>query len=214
MSPTAPGPRKKPDPGPRVPAPLADLPVTFVGSYPDPAVPLDPPLPEVAFVGRSNVGKSSLLNALLGRKGLARVSATPGKTQLLNVFRLPTCYFVDLPGYGWARASHAERTTFRTLLDGYLTGRERLAGVVWLLDVRHPPSTDDRIMQDLLIQTGRPTLAVLTKGDKLPRGQRLKALRDRGRELGILPGDLLLTSSTTGEGLRDLADSILAALAE
>jgi GTP-binding protein len=164
-------------------------------------------------VGRSNVGKSSLLNALLGRKGLARVSATPGKTQLMNVFRLPACYLVDLPGYGWARASHAERVTFRKLLQGYLTGRERLAGVVWLLDVRHPPSTDDRDMQDLLIQAGRPTLAVLTKGDKLPRGQRLKALRDRGRELGLLPGDLLLTSSTTGEGLDDLAESLLATLA-
>ena len=84
---------------------MRGLPVSFVGSFPDPAVPLDPALPEVALVGRSNVGKSSLLNALVGRPGLARVSATPGKTTLLNVFRLPTFYLVDLPGYGFARAT-------------------------------------------------------------------------------------------------------------
>ena len=83
--------------------------VEFVGSFPDPLVRLDPVLPEVAFIGRSNVGKSSLLNALVGRRSLARVSGTPGKTTLLNAYRLPTCYLVDLPGYGFARASKAAR---------------------------------------------------------------------------------------------------------
>lgn len=211
MSPTAPGPRKKPEPGGASP-PLADLPVSFVGSYPDPTVALDPPLPEIAFIGRSNVGKSSLLNALLGRKGLARVSGTPGKTQLMNVFRLPGFYLVDLPGYGWARASQAMRKDFRNLLEGYLTGRGRLIGVVWLLDIRHPPSDDDLTIQNLLIRAGLPALAVLTKADKLPRGQRLQAVRERARELGLDPDDLMVTASTTGEGISDLAESVLATL--
>jgi GTP-binding protein len=208
LSPNARGPSAKPDRADR--APLATLPVTFVGSFPDPAVPLDPPLPEIAFVGRSNVGKSSLLNALVGRKGLARVSGTPGKTRLMNVFRLPDCYLVDLPGYGWAKASAADREGFRSLLDGYLTGRAHLVGVVWLLDVRHPPSAEDRVVQDLLVRTGRPCLVVLTKTDKFARSRRLEAVRARAADLGLEPADLLVTSARTGEGIRDLGDSILA----
>lgn len=187
-------------------------PVTFVGSWPDPATPLDPPLPEIAFVGRSNVGKSSLLNALVGRKGLARVSATPGKTRLMNVFRLPTFYLVDLPGYGWAKAPKGERAGFRKLLDAYLAKREHLTGVVWLLDIRHPPSADDRAVQEALVRSGRPALAVLTKADKLTRTARRTAVAERARDLGLDPADLLVTSSQTGEGIPDLAESILAAL--
>ena len=142
---------------------LSRLPVEFVGSFPDPLQPLDPPLPEIAFVGRSNVGKSSLMNALLGRKQLARVSATPGKTQLLNVFRLPPCYFLDLPGYGFAKTSKTAREGFRSLLEGVASRRPSLTGVVWLLDVRHPPSKDDLAIRELLAVSGRPVLAVLTK---------------------------------------------------
>ena len=193
-------------------SPLAGLPIEFVGSFPEASVHLEPPLPEIAFVGRSNVGKSSLLNALVGKRGLARVSGTPGKTQLLNVFRLPTFYLIDLPGYGWAKTSQAARKGFRTLLRGYLTKRANLAGVVWLLDIRHPPSVEDYEVQELLVDTGRATLPVLTKADKLPHGQRLKAVRERARDLGVNPDDLLLTSSETGMGIRDLAESILAAL--
>lgn len=202
MSPSARGPSAKPE-----------FTARFVGSYPDPSVPLDPPLPEIAFVGRSNVGKSSLLNALTGQKGLAKVSSTPGKTRLMNVFRAPGWYLVDLPGYGWAKASHTERTGFRKLLQGYLRHRERLAGVVWLLDIRHAPSEDDYAVQDLLVATGRPALTVLTKADKLPRGRRLAAVRVRAGDLGLDPADLLLTSSTTGEGISDLRESILRAIA-
>lgn len=210
LSPNARGPSAKPDRGGG--APLAALPITFVGSFPDPAVPLDPPLPEVAFLGRSNVGKSSLLNALVGRKGLARVSGTPGKTRLMNVFRLPEGYLVDLPGYGWARASARDRQGFRALLDGYLGRRPTVAGIVWLLDIRHPPSADDRAVQERLIATGHPCLTVLTKADKFARGRRLEAARARAADLGLPAADLLVTSVQSGEGIRDLGDSILALL--
>lgn len=189
---------------------LSRLPVEFVGSFPDPLQPLDPPLPEIAFVGRSNVGKSSLMNALLGRKQLARVSATPGKTQLMNVFRLPPCYFLDLPGYGFAKIGKSAREGFRALLEGVASRRPSLTGVVWLLDVRHPPSKDDLAIRELLAVSGRPVLPVLTKGDKLGRGAQQEALAARARELGMAADELILTSGTTGLGMDDLGDSVLA----
>src|SRR6267154_5409961 len=112
----------------------------FVGSFPRADVALHPPLPEVAFVGRANAGKSSLLNALVGRK-IAKTSGTPGKTRALNVFQVEQSFFLDLPGYGYSRASKSDRTAFRRLVNHTLN-RERLAGVVWLLDIRHEPSAD------------------------------------------------------------------------
>ncbi len=190
---------------------LGGLPVAFVGSFPDPDVPLDPPLPEIAFVGRSNVGKSSLLNALTGQAGLARVSGTPGKTTLVNVFRLPEFYLVDLPGYGYARASHSERQRYRTLLSGYLEGRSRLAGVVWLLDLRHPPSSEDLAMQQLLIGAGRATLAVFTKADKFPHAQRLSRERELAAALGLQDDQVQVVSSRSGLGIAELGESILMA---
>lgn len=189
---------------------LSRLPIEFVGSFPDPLQPLTPPLPEIAFVGRSNVGKSSLMNALVGRKQLARVSATPGKTQLMNVFRLPPCYFLDLPGYGFAKSSRSARAGFRALLEGVVGKRKTLSGVVWLLDARHPPSADDAEIKALLADTGRPVLTVLTKTDKLTRNQQAAALKDRARELEMAPDELLPTSATTGLGMDDLAESVLA----
>lgn len=191
---------------------LSRLPIEFVGSFPDPLHPLDPPLPEIAFVGRSNVGKSSLLNALVGKKGLAKVSGTPGKTQLMNAFRLPPCYFLDLPGYGFARTGKAARAGFRALLEGVVAKRPSLTGVVWLLDARHPPSKDDLAMRELLAVSGRPVLAVLTKADKLGRGGQQEALAARARELGMAPDELILTSGTTGLGMGELSASILAAV--
>jgi GTP-binding protein len=194
------------------PTALARLPVEFVGSFPDPLVPLAPPLPEVALIGRSNVGKSSLLNALTGRPGLARVSATPGKTTLVNAFRLPEFYLVDLPGYGFARASKSARAGYRRLVDRYLLERDTLAGVVWLLDVRHSPSRGDREMQDLLARSGRAVLVALTKGDKLTRSAQADRPREFAAALGLREDQIQLTSSTSRLGIAELADSIVAAV--
>lgn len=189
--------------------PLQSQPIEFVGSFPDPQVRFEPALPEIAFIGRSNVGKSSLLNALAGRPGLARVSGSPGKTTLLNFYRLPELYLVDLPGYGFARASKTDRAGYRRLVTGYLRDREKLAGIVWLLDIRHQPSREDREIQELLVESGRPVLAVFTKTDKLTRS----ALRLRERELAealqLTPDQVQVTSSRSRTGIAELATSIV-----
>jgi GTP-binding protein len=192
---------------------IPPLPLTFLGSFPDPLHPLDPKLKEIALIGRSNVGKSSLLNALAGRRALAKVSRTPGKTALLNVYRMPAGYLLDLPGYGYARRSHSERAAFETLLRGVLTRRDSVTGVVWLLDIRHPPSVEDLEVQEILAERARPVLVVLTKVDKLSRAEQGRAAAARAGELGIEEGELLLTSCSKGLGIEDLRASIADALA-
>jgi len=196
------------------PSALSALPIEFVGSFPDPLVRLSPPLPEVALIGRSNVGKSSLLNALVGRTGLARVSGTPGKTTLLNAFRLPEFYLVDLPGYGFARAGKTARAGYRQLIDRYLLERPTLTGVVWLLDVRHAPSRDDQEMQDLLARSGKPVLVALTKADKLTRSAQAARIREMAVALGLQPDQIQLTSISSRLGISELAASILAAVGD
>jgi GTP-binding protein len=181
-----------------------------VGSFPDPLVRLEPALPEVALIGRSNVGKSSLFNALVGRPGLARVSATPGKTTLLNVFRLPDFYLVDLPGYGFARAGKTARAGYRRLVTRYLGERSRLSGVVWLLDLRHQPSKDDLEIQRLLIESQRPVLAALTKSDKLTRSLGQARARELTAALGLQENQVQLVSSKSRAGIAELGESILA----
>src|SRR4029077_602401 len=180
----------------------------FLGSFPRADVPLDPPLPEIALLGRSNVGKSSLLNAVAGRK-LARISATPGKTRMLNVFEISGAYLLDLPGYGYARASHTEREGFRVLVESTLH-RPGLSGVVWLLDIRHDLSEDDRAIRDLLSGIGVRTLAALTKGDKLPRNAGAKREAELAVDLELDDDQLLVTSAKTGSGVADLREAITA----
>ena len=172
---------------------------------------VEPALPEIAFIGRSNVGKSSLLNALVGRPGLARVSGSPGKTTLLNFYRLPRLYLVDLPGYGFARASKGARAGYRKLVTEYLRGRATLTGIVWLLDIRHPPSADDLEMQKLLVESGRPVLAVFTKADKLTRSGLPPRALQLAEALGLQQDQVQLTSSRSKLGIAELGTSIVAA---
>ena len=178
----------------------------FRGSFPRADVVLDPPLPEVAFVGRANAGKSSLLNALVGRK-IAKTSGTPGKTRALNVFQIERMFYLDLPGYGYSRAAKADRTAFRRLVNHTLN-RERLAGVVWLLDIRHAPSAEDLTMQDLLAERETRALAALTKADKLPRGPRHQREQELRATLGLPEDQVIVTSAKTGEGIPDLKEAI------
>jgi GTP-binding protein len=190
-------------------APFGSLPVEFPGSFPNPRVRLSPALPEIALLGRSNVGKSSLLNALFGRP-LARVSNTPGRTALINVYRLPGFYLLDLPGYGCARVSQKERARYQALVRGLLETRTSLTGVLWLLDLRHDPTADDQAHADLLAARGLPVLVALTKADKLPYGQRRRRLAELTRTLALPPEQVQLTSSTTGLGINLLGESLLA----
>ncbi|AEN74399.1 GTP-binding protein engB [Rhodothermus marinus SG0.5JP17-172] len=167
----------------------------------------DDGLPEVAFAGRSNVGKSSLLNALLRAPGLARTSSTPGKTRQLNFYRVnEQLYFVDLPGYGYARTSQQERRLWGRLITRYLQERPTLALVVHLIDSRHPPTPLDEAMMDLMRGQHVPYLIALTKTDKVSGNRRAQAVREveralqaRAMEVPIIP-----TSAHTGLGLRDL----------
>lgn len=128
-------------------------------------------LPEVVFSGKSNVGKSSLINRLVQRKALARVSATPGKTATINFYRLPECRLVDLPGYGYARVSQKEKQRWASLVEGYFEPGRNIALVIQLVDMRHKPTADDLQMIDFLYQTQLPFVVVCTKSDKLNRGE-------------------------------------------
>ena len=157
-------------------------------------------VPEVAFVGRSNAGKSSTLNRLAGQGRLARVSKTPGRTQLINFFAVRGGgRLVDLPGYGYARAPKARREAWGRAIDDYLNRRDNLAGLVLVMDVRRPLQAFDRTMIAWCERRGLPLLALLNKADKLGRGAQAKALRAAGAELPP-NATTLLFSATTGLG--------------
>ncbi|WP_048600677.1 ribosome biogenesis GTP-binding protein YihA/YsxC [Rubeoparvulum massiliense] len=167
-------------------------------------------LPELAIVGRSNVGKSSFINAMLQRKKLARASAKPGKTRTLNFYRInQRFFFVDLPGYGYAQVSQEEKQKWAQFIEAYLSQREHLIGVIQVVDLRHPPSKDDIVMFDWLQAMEVPTIVVATKADKLPRSklqQHQKVIRETLEMKKETP--LLLFSAETGSG-REEAWSII-----
>ena len=167
-------------------------------------------LPEIAFVGKSNVGKSSLINSLLGRKSLARTSSAPGKTRTINWYEVDEqLFFVDLPGYGYAKVSKAEQLKWGKVIETYLHKRESLKLVLLLVDVRHAPGEGDQMMMQWLQHYDVPTLVVATKSDKIKRSQYDKQKKIIREVLGISKDDLLLYSSETKAGRDEVWQRIL-----
>lgn len=171
----------------------------------------EPKWPEVAFAGRSNVGKSSLLNRLVRRKRFARVSNTPGRTREVNFFLVNGKFvLVDLPGYGYARISKERRAEWKPLIEGYLRSSRELRGIVQLLDVRHDPTDDDRQMLAFLASVGVPTLFALTKIDKLTTAQRKTRIGALLETLEVSEDQVIPFSAVTGEGRDELAEAVVA----
>lgn len=166
-------------------------------------------LPEIVFSGRSNVGKSSLINKLVNRKALARVSATPGKTGTINFYRLPEARLVDLPGYGYAKVSQTEKLRWAELVEGYFAQERNIALVIQIIDMRHKPTADDMNMIDFLSANGFPFLIAATKSDKLNQTQRkaqialLDGLFEKLNDVKLIP-----FSSVKAEGVAEIQDYI------
>lgn len=167
-------------------------------------------LPEIALAGRSNVGKSSFINTMINRKGLARTSGKPGKTQTLNYYIIEdTFYFVDVPGYGYAKVSKTERAKWGQMLETYFTQREPLKAALSVVDLRHPPTADDIQMYEFLKYHSIPVIVVATKADKIPRGKWNKHIKITKDALNLREEDhFVLFSSETGEG-KDKAWSLI-----
>ena len=158
-------------------------------------------LPEVAFAGRSNVGKSSLINKILNRKKLVRTSKTPGRTQLLNFFEINELWrFVDLPGYGYAKVPAEVQKRWRPMVESYLTTRVNLRGMVWLLDIRREVSKEDLTLWDWLQAEQVTVIIVITKADKLSKNKRNKQAASIAKSLGRKAQELIQFSATSGEG--------------
>jgi GTP-binding protein len=167
-------------------------------------------LPEVAFAGRSNVGKSSLLNTLVRRKSFARVSRTPGRTREINFFRINNGFvLVDLPGYGYARISKERKAAWKPLMESYLRRTTQLRGIVLLLDIRREPSDDDRDMLDFLAEMEVPTLIALTKTDKLNKSAARQRAKEIAADLVLEAEQIIPFSSQSGEGRVELLEAIL-----
>ncbi len=164
---------------------------------------------EIAFSGRSNVGKSSLINKIFNRKSLARVSAVPGKTATINFYELENIYIVDLPGYGYAKVAKSEKQRWNKLIGGYLAADRDLALVFQLIDFRHPPTADDVSMINYLIDGEFPFVVVLTKADKLSNNQRAERLEGFKTELPCFEDITVVQfSAETGEGVEELRSVI------
>ncbi len=162
-------------------------------------------LAQVAVAGKSNVGKSSLINSLCRRNKLAKTSGTPGKTRLLNVFLLNDAFhLVDLPGYGFAKVDKKEKERWGEMMQGYFERAETLRLCLHLVDIRHEPTQDDRAMNAFLLQSGIPFTVVATKADKISRGARQQHIAPICRALAVQPWDIVPWSSETGEGRKEL----------
>jgi GTP-binding protein len=163
-------------------------------------------LPEIALAGRSNVGKSSLINKMISRKNLARTSSQPGKTQTLNYYLInQDLYFVDLPGYGYAKVSKTKRQEWGKFIENYLLEREELKLLILLVDLRHPPTKDDQAMYEWLIHNDITVVVVATKADKIPKGKWAKHAKITRETLGMLKDDkLVVFSSEIGLGKDEL----------
>ncbi|MCL1848739.1 MAG: ribosome biogenesis GTP-binding protein YihA/YsxC [Clostridiales bacterium] len=164
--------------------------------------------PEIALAGRSNVGKSSLINTFLNRKNLARTSSTPGKTRTINFYGVnDEWFFVDLPGYGYAKISKEERAKWGKFIESYLTDRKELAGIIQLVDLRHPPMESDKTMVEWLTHYQIPILVAGTKADKLSRGQWAKQLKQARQVLGLsAQTPAIAFSAVTGQGKEELGE--------
>ena len=171
--------------------------------------------PEVAFAGKSNVGKSSMINRLTNRSKLARTSSTPGKTRLINVYQVNgEINLIDLPGYGFAKVSKAEKLSWGKMMQDYFATTQDLCHVFHLVDIRHEPSTEDREMNLFLRQAGIPFTVVATKGDKITRGARLRHIAPICRALSVQPWQVLVFSAEDGTGKQELLDKIEAVCCE
>ncbi len=166
-------------------------------------------LPQLAVCGRSNVGKSSLINKLCRQKNLAKTSGTPGKTRLINVFLIDKAFhLIDLPGYGYARVSKREQESWGKMMTRYFDEAKELKLALHLVDIRHEPSKQDLEMNAFLYQTGLPFQVVATKADKLSRAQRQRHLLPIARALAVQPWQIIVSSSQTGEGRDALIQTI------
>ena len=164
----------------------------------------DNKFPEIAFAGKSNVGKSSLINGLLNRKSLARTSATPGKTQTINFYNVnDELYLVDLPGYGYAKVSEAEKVKWGQLIERYLHNSKQLQAVFLLIDIRHEPSANDRMMYDWIVEMGYNPIIIATKLDKIKRSQVQKQMKLIKTTLNLVPGTVIIPFSATTKQGRD-----------
>ena len=166
----------------------------------------DNELPEIAFAGKSNVGKSSLINALMNRKAYARISAKPGKTQTINFYNInEAVYLVDLPGYGYAKVSEQEKFQWGQLIERYLHGSKQLKAVFLLIDIRHDPSANDKMMYDWIVAQGYNPIIIATKLDKIKRSQIQKQVKAIKEGLKLQPGTVVIPfSAETKQGREEI----------
>ena len=164
----------------------------------------DNKLPEIAFAGKSNVGKSSLINALMNRKALARTSSQPGKTQTINYYNINNeLYFVDLPGYGYAKVPESEKEKWGRMVERYLSSSKQLKAIFLLIDIRHEPSTNDKLMYDYIRNSGYEPLIIATKADKIKRSLLSRHISQVRKGLGALTDSVIIPFSAPSKTGRD-----------